>query len=249
MKTHYMRKGIAMIELIFAIVIMGIVLMSAPMLISTATKSAYVASQQESIAAAASEIGMILTRHWDEQNTDINQTAPILQTAGDSDLNEALFADGNGTGIRAGTPASSKRSFLTSLGGRLNATLAGSFGSDGGDRDDIDDFDGNVTRLKVYNSEDTQTNIGDYIDKNITIRTTVSYIDDTPSSGTYAGSGTTLTLNDPFNRGAGAGATSNIKFVTVILTTDNLATELEKGIILNAFTCNIGTYELAERSF
>lgn len=249
MRKIQMRAGIAMIELIFAIVIMGIVLMSAPMLITVATKSAYVALQQESIAAASSEIGMILTHHWDEKDTDENLSAPILQTAGDPDLNELLYADGNGTGIRAGTPVSSKRSFLTSLGGRLDTTALGSFGSDAGDRDDIDDFSGNASTLKIYNSEDTQASIGDYIDTDISIQTTVSYIDDTLTSGTYAGTSSTITLNNPFNRGAGAGATSNIKLVNIRLTTGNTASELTKTIILNAFSCNIGTYELEERSF
>ena len=243
MKTSYMRKGIAMIELIFAIVIMGIVLMSAPMLISTATKSSYIAMQQESIASAASEIGMILTQHWDEGNANLSETSPILVTAGDGDLNQTTA-----TGRRAGTPLSSERGFFLSSGGTLTASTSTNFTTEG-DFDDIDDFNGNDTTLKVYNSEDTQTNIGDYIDTNISIRTTVAYIDDTPTSGSYVGSSSTISLNDPFNRGTGAGATSNIKLVSVRLTTTNNASELEKNIILHAFTCNIGTYELAERSF
>jgi len=54
MRNHqvltYHRKAIAMIELIFAIVVMGIVMLSAPMLVNKATQSSYVALQQESIA-------------------------------------------------------------------------------------------------------------------------------------------------------------------------------------------------------
>ena len=65
-----LRPAIAMIELIFALVIMAIVLMSAPMLISTATKSGYVAIQQEAINAAASQVNMIMGYHWDENSAD-----------------------------------------------------------------------------------------------------------------------------------------------------------------------------------
>ncbi len=243
MKKTQMRAAIAMIELIFAIVIMGIVLMSAPMLIDTAAKSTYVALQQESIAAASSEIGLILTHHWDEGDTDLNETAPILGTLGNSGLNEK----GN-TGRRAGTPESSRRSFYTSLGEDINASIKADFTAEG-DLDDIDDFDGGDTELKIYDAENTTARVGDYVDTDITIRTTVSYISDVPTNGaTYLGSSSSLTLNNPFNTSAAA-ATSNIKLVNVVLTTNNTVAELNKTITLNAFSCNIGTYHLNRKSF
>ena len=72
------RKAIAMIELIFAIVIVGIALLSVPNLIYRATESGYTAMQQEAIAAAASDISLILTKRWDEANTDPRLPAIIL---------------------------------------------------------------------------------------------------------------------------------------------------------------------------
>ncbi len=81
------RPAIAMIELIFAIVIMGIVLMSAPMLISVATKSGYVAILQEAIHEASSQVNMIAGYHWDENDADELFLDPILGvSAGSSDL-------------------------------------------------------------------------------------------------------------------------------------------------------------------
>jgi len=235
------RAAIAMIELIFAIVIMGLILMTAPMVIRTATKSGYVALQQESIAAVSSEIGMILTHHWDEEDTDQNQSAPILITNGDSALNE-IFP----TGLRAGTPIFSKRNFLTSVGGRLSATPEGNLGHDSNDRDDIDDFSTLVSSL--YDEESTTTSDGDYIDKDIELTTTVSYISDAPTSGSYYGTGTSINFN--LNTSAGSpGTTTNIKKVVVNLTTTKTDEEMEKSIVLRAFSCNIGTYELAERTF
>jgi len=75
------KKAIAMIELIFALVIMGIVLMSAPMLIQQSVKSSNIALQQEAIVAAASQTSIILSMHWDEENTRINVgESPILNT-------------------------------------------------------------------------------------------------------------------------------------------------------------------------
>ncbi len=246
MRKIKMRKGAAMIELIFAIVVMAIVFMSAPMLISTATKSGYVAMLQAPIAAASSEIGMILTRHWDEGDTDINKTAPILVAAGDIGLNAVVDpVSGISIGRRAGTPLSSKRSFFTSTGGTLNAST--NFTAEG-DFDDIDDYNGNTSNLKIYNSETTSAKIGDYVDINISIQTTVAYAEDNSSNGAaYLNGGPTLTYNNPFGRAAAG--TSNIKSITVRLTTTNPAIELDKTIILNAFSCNIGTYELNRKSF
>ena len=74
------RKAIAKIELIFAIVIVGIALLSVPNLIYRATESGYTAMQQEAIAAAASDISLILTKRWDEANTDPRLPAIILTT-------------------------------------------------------------------------------------------------------------------------------------------------------------------------
>ncbi len=234
-----MRLGIAMIELIFSIVILGIVLMSAPMLISTAAKSGYVSLQQEAIASTAAEIGMILTQHWDEGDTNATRSAPILGTNGDTELNEPNIS-GLPSGRMAGTPDSSKRSFVDSQGGRINSVSVANLGSDGGDTDDIDDFTGNG--LTDYAAANTTE--GDVTDTDISMAVTVSYISD---AANYAGT-STLTLSNPFNTAAAGGGTSNIKHVNVTLTTTNTNIELSKNISLNAFSCNIGTYELNRRT-
>ena len=233
-----MRSAIAMIELIFALVIMGIALMSAPMLISTATKSTSVALQQEAIATTASEIGMILTRHWDEEDTNTLNTVPILRSFGDTELNASIR--------RAGTPSSSTRTFSHSMGVGKHpslATLKINFTKDG-DNDDIDDFDG--IQHKLTSAEDTETENGDIVDTNIILTTQVNYISD---EANYNNSGSkTLKFENPFNNPA-PNATSNIKFIKVTLTTRSPEIELEKNITLNAFSCNIGGYALHERTF
>jgi type II secretory pathway pseudopilin PulG len=101
-----LRPAIAMIELIFAIVIMGIVLMSVPNLIRTTEKSGYVTIQQEAINEVSTHLNVVLSYHWDENDTydtddtDENDTnksypSPILRvTNGDPGLDEALLPDG-----------------------------------------------------------------------------------------------------------------------------------------------------------
>lgn len=244
MLNTQLRRGIAMIELIFAIVIMGIVLMSAPMLVSQASKSGLVMVQQEAIAAASTNIGMILTRQWDENDTNESIESPILVTNGSAELNEATDADGNKTGRRAGTPILSYRSFLTSLGGRLNASST--LGAENGDDDDIDDFNGQTITLGTPLATDaTTTAVGDYADTSLQLATTVSYISDTPSSGNYNSS--SMTFNSPFT--SAAAGTTNIKAVSTTVTSGSHDAELDTNITLRAFSCNIGTYQLEERSF
>ena len=227
-----MRQGIAMIELIFAIVIMGIVLMSAPMLISTATQSSYATIQQEGINEAASQVNMILGYAWDESNTVESRTTVILQTTnGDGDLNETIAI-----GRRAGTPMSSYRTFLDSNGLKWSASTIGA----DGDMDDMDDFDGSTALIEI------QATSIDYIEKetNILISRDIKYIDD-ESDYLSPGADKKIMFSPDFS--TAFTGTSNIKKISVILTSESGVDELEKSITLHAFSCNIGTYNLEER--
>ncbi len=240
-----LRPAIAMIELIFAIVIMGIVMMSAPMLISTATQSTYVALQQEGINEAASRAQMIMGYAWDENNTADNYVPPILHTASNTATTDlAMVAT---TGRRLGTPMASQRTFILSDANNsdLNASPSSTFGNSAdGDinEDDIDDFIGDINLTFIERDDNT---VG-YIEKTtININTALTYSEDNVSGG-YGQS----TINYvPFT--PETGGTSNIKSITVTLTSTDAANAdvLEKTIILRAFSCNIGGYELKERIF
>lgn len=233
MNTKILRPAIAMIELIFAIVIMGIVMMSAPMLISTASKSTYVALQQEGINEAASRVNMIMGYAWDENNTQDNYVYPILHvTSGNADLNMTDIT----TARRIGTPMTSQRTFILSDANNSNLFASSTLGSDGGDLDDIDDFIGDISLSLI------ETAAVNYTDTTVNINTAVAYVSDSVTGG-YSQSTITYT---PFSAGS---ATTNVKSITVTLTSTTSINELEKTIILRAFSCNIGGYELKERVF
>ena len=230
----HMRPAIAMIELIFAIVVMGLTLMTAPLILEQAKKSSFVSMQQESIAAAASHISIILSRAWDQSDTNASLNAPILTvTNGDSNLEQNTT-----TGKREGTPINSNRTFLTPYGGLILA--ASSIGLDGdGLYNDIDDYADQTFILKSVSSANHQ---GDYIDTTLRIQTTVDYNIDSPTgSSTYA-TGNSISFDNPFTTKT---ATTNIKQVVVNLT--NTIDELNKTITLKAFSCNIGTYKPLKR--
>jgi type II secretory pathway pseudopilin PulG len=239
MHNILLRPAIAMIELIFAIVIMAIVLLSAPQLIRTSTQSGYVAIQQEAINEAAAQVNLVLGYNWDEGNTDEIFLPSILKvTNGDPNLNEV-----GTTGRRAGTPTQSYRSFYRADG---NDTNASPIGSDGGDMDDMDDFNGANTLIEIENAS------SDYIETDtINIATTVRYGSDRPVTGTgpynTLGGDTEISYSPNFN--IAATPTTNIKFITVRLTSTSPLNELDKNITFNAFSANIGGYELEERIY
>ena len=226
-----------MIELIFAIVIMGIVLMSAPMLISTAAKSGYVAIQQEAINEAASQVNMIMGYHWDESNTNEDFIPPILISGGDSELNEVNIS-AEPTGRRSGTPEESYRTFLRADGQRLSASNIVGHTL----KDNIDDFNGDTSLIEIEDAGSI-----DYVQDaaTININTTVRYIDD---NSTYSSSSITFSPDFITPGSTSSASSTNIKRITVTLTNKTGAPdELDKKIILHAFSCNIGGYKLEEK--
>lgn len=208
--TNKNRKAIAMIELIFAIVVIGITLLSIPLMVNQASQSTYTTLQQEAIAAAASDMSLILSREWDEANTNDTLDSTILTTAS-SNYDQAAR-----TNLRS-------RTYFSSTGGTRAASTIGA----DGDLDDIDDVNGINTTL-------TSMGGSDLVDQTMTIATAVGYLND----GTLSPVGTSAT-----------GATSNIKGITITLTSGGTTPELQKTVKLNAFSSNIGSYELERKVF
>ena len=225
------RPAIAMLELIFAIVIMGIVLMSAPMLISTAAKTTSVVLQQEGINQASSRINMILTYPWDQNDTNDSCIPPVLHvTNGDSELD--INAS---TKRRLGVPLGSN-SHTSKCGNiELNASLA--LGVEvAGIFDDIDDFISVNTLLDMGGAGGQ-----DYLEQGtVRIATNVDYLQD---NTTY-----NVASIDFFpNVSAAANTSTNIKRISVVITSTSPADTLEKTITLNAFSANIGGIEYESR--
>lgn len=235
-KSHTFRPAVAMIELIFALVVMGIVLMSAPALVSTATKSSYIAIQQENINEAATQVNIILTYPWDEANADEldkGKDMTILKTKGATvfDINTSTKPR------RSGTPSTSARK-------SIDKNSTNTLGPDANDTDDIDDFS-RASPIHLKSEENVTASGGrksDYISKTdaININTTVTYMQDT-SSDINTKSIITFT---PFQDN---NTTSNIKQISVKLTTKNGTDELNTSITLHAFSCNLGSYSLKVR--
>jgi type II secretory pathway pseudopilin PulG len=223
------KRAIAMIELIFALVIMGIVLMSAPMLIHQSIKSSNVALQQEAIAAASSQTAIILSMHWDEKNTQAGHSFILDANSTSFKFTPAGLMDGI-------DPLENMRSF--DINNSKHPTISTNFGTDANettyiDFDDVDDYHNSDFGLMLFNDESTTAKVGEYVDTNISIKTTVRY-----------------TQESNVSKNIITGFFSNIKFIKVNLTSNQTdIPELEKDITFKAFSCNIGTYAIDGKEF
>ena len=224
-----LRTAIAMIELIFAIVVMGITLLSAPMILGMSIQSANISMQQESIAATASELSLIMTHPWDEGDSNNTTGFGILQVdAGDLELNIS------------NRDVTYNRIFNNGPAQILTASRDENFGAGNDDTpfDDIDDFDKVASTVILYhNSEKSNLsdNEGEYLKgNNFTLTTAVDYIDD---AANYASD--SVAFNPPFNTSVDS---TNIKRITVTLKPTGSASVAEhnQSIVLYAFVCNIG---------
>jgi len=231
-----LRPAVAMIELIFAIVVMGLILMSIPEITRQSTQSTFTAYQQEAITTLASHLQTVMSHQWDNEN---NQTIgyPVLQTA-----STAIPSCSSNHPI--GTSDAEGRYCIDNYGNHRSASSIGVDGDDEYGFDDIDDFDGNVTTLTLYGNEAILTETGEYVDLNITITTQVLYGEDSPrlADGTLSALGQSVTYSNPFD--SNSTSTRNIKLISVTLTTNNPAEELAKEMRLSAFMCNLGAPKL-----
>jgi Tfp pilus assembly protein PilV len=230
------KRGIAMVELIFALVIMGIVLLSAPMLIQQSIQSSNIAHQQESIAAVASHTGVLLSKHWDEANAkDAVGVSPVLKLSSPTADSNYDFS-----GITFDSNVSGRTTSIA----EENLTASTALGQDNGSSDDfndIDDYHNFPITLSVFNAEASSAGtLGDYIDRNITINTTITYANDRPSGNIFNSS--SINAGNIFLNPSLSGNDSHIKFVQATLTSNSGVAELDKNITLNAFSCNLGTF-------
>ena len=223
-----LRTAIAMIELIFAIVVMGIALLSAPMILGMSIQSANISMQQESIAATASELSLIMTHPWDEGDSNNTTGFGILRVAGGDPA------------LNFGSRDVAYNRIFNNAPMKENASLAEDFGNgDDIPLNDIDDFHGVVSTVALYNSVSEVSNLGnnegEYLKgANFTLTTAVDYIND---AADYANG--SVAFNPPFST---SGASTNIKRIRVTLTPagNPPPPEHDQLITLSAFVCNIG---------
>ena len=220
-----MRKAASMLELVIAIVVMGIAVMTLPILLLKTQNNNEYTLQQEIILAARTKMGDTLTYRWDEHSL-INDKIFVLMTDGDSDLNISY----PGSIRRIGhVLASKRRKFSNDLN---SSTPVANLGPDGGDLDDIDDFDGKTDTLEIG----SQVTSLDYHYTDFNLTTAVVYISD---DANYSNQN----LNFTFDTNASA-STSSIKMLTLKVKGPN-----NIPFTIRSYSCNIGENELLRKAY
>ncbi len=118
------RSAFSMIELIFAIVIIGVAVLSLPMMSQVTSKGIENNLAQETIFAASAELNQVMSYYWDERSTEDDANALSRVIDSNNDCNDT-------TKQRIGHV---NRRCVNS-----NSNAAPTIGSDSGDLDDIDD--------------------------------------------------------------------------------------------------------------
>lgn len=217
-----MRKAASMLEMVIAIVVMGIAVSALPLILTQTQNSNALALQQEVILATKTKLGYLLAYEWDANSYDTNASrSRVLDTNASTSANNAFHLVSNNRRV-GHVNADNRRRLSDTLS---VPTLEGSAAWSNNTLQDIDDFhDKNETTTVV--SADM-----DYI-FNLNLHSTVKYISDTPSSGSY----NSQDMNFTFNATSSPVSQTNIKMITV-QTSD---TSGNVNIVLRAFASNIG---------
>lgn len=135
-----MRKALTLIELIFSMVIIGIVFTVIPRLIMSMNQSAQATIKEEAMYNAISLMGAIINLPWDNNSTLNNQVLHVTNGNSSYDCNTT-------TGYRIGGFVGG-RNCIQPVGINYNATLPASFKEDT-EYNDIDDY--NATENNASN--------------------------------------------------------------------------------------------------
>jgi len=220
-----LKKAFSLIEVVFAIIIISISLMSVPMLLKEAGKSDEHSIIQESILAASTKMGNILSYPWDDSSYDTtNNVLRVLDVSPSGDSELARDGASVNQNYRKGhIVADKRRRFFDSI-----ANPGGVFPNNG-TTDNVSAFDGATATIAASGAYD-------YKDSGITMSSKVFYISD---SANYSSQDITFTLNN-----TSLANSTNIKMIELNTTSPVLG----KSFILRTFVCNIGQANLMERT-
>lgn len=232
MKT---RTGFSLIELVLAIVIIAISVMTIPLMLSQSSNNDSFSITQESILAARTKMGNILSYEWDSNSVETNSSITYIRIldvdAGDGELDRNMSTQDKNRRI-GHISRDFRRRFHE--GNETNKTFPTQ-----------ESFDTNMTALNHFNGQvlgnslDGNASTFDYLIRDFNMTTTISYVSDRAD---YAAQ----TVDFDFNISSSAviddvNNSTNIKMVEIFLQSNS-----GQPFRFRAFSCNIGQTELLE---
>lgn len=216
-----MRKAASMLELVIAIVVMGIAISALPLILTQSQNSNALALQQEAIMATKAKISYILAYEWDANSYDENASVSrVLDTTSSATAHDAF--DTTSTRRIGHVEADKRRRLKNLLDVDRNTSITDN--RIAGTPSDIDDFD------YVPDENISISNQDDYI-FSLLLNPVVSYISDGNSTLNYNAS----SIEFNFNTTPITTNPTNIKMITVHTTGEN-----GMNITLRAYASNIG---------
>lgn len=229
------RVGSSLIELVIAIVVMGIAVMSLPLILTQTQKNDAVALQQEAILATKTKMNYLLAYDWDANSYDGNASiARVLDTTGLAGADNAFDVNITTDTRRAGHIKADKRRRLWDIGHSKRFPNNESAGLD-----DIDDYNGKDENITIT-AQDM-----DFIFE-ITLSPSVVYVSDSLTSGNY--NDANLSFKFDASTEQNLSNPSNIKMITIrTIDTDTGGDNVKT--VLRAFASNIGQSKIIKKSW
>ena len=231
-----MRKAVSLIELIIAIVVMGIAVMSLPLILTQTQSNNALALQQEAILSTKAKIGFISSYPWDQNSWD--GTGSIFRVLDTSASPSADNAFATADIRRIGHIQTDKRRRLWDVG---NANRApNNEVTAAPNENDIDDFDSHDDNITI--ADPTQM---DYIFA-LTMTPEIVYLRDALSANNYLNSNTIQFDFNATNTETNTSRPTNIKMITV-RTVSQIGNDV--NVSLRSFASNIGQSKISKRDW
>ncbi|PHR55360.1 MAG: hypothetical protein COA44_10805 [Arcobacter sp.] len=237
-KNILKRSAFSMIELIFAIVIIGISMLTIPMIMLQDATNQEASLMQEGILLSMTKVSQTLTFPWDSTSspTGVGGLMSMSQVVETVALPPAGLERAGTTDFRVGHfPEQLRRRLTPNSNPRAATAIAGAAPAVS-----INSFHGNSVDINASAGSGASA-----YKKTWTVTTAVSYVSDLPAS-TYGATDIIFAFGAP-----SPGATSNIKQVTVTATDTTVTTLAANGnlVVLTSFSSNIGEAEFYKRRY
>jgi hypothetical protein len=226
-----------MIELIFALVIMGIVFVSLPLILINNSKSLEDNLIQESIFLTSSKITHIMGLQWDHNSSEFGVGTLAASDVVDVSILGAPALNRNFSDFRVGHFQEDKHRRMTPAGTPRSATA---IGLEGAIYDDVDDFHGQNNAALVTGAATSREGYK----KAYRTNTTVTYVDDDAGGTFFNGN---AVQNFSFTTAA-AGGTTNLKMIEVSVDQNNSG-DWNTTLLLRAYVANIGETDYHKRRY
>ena len=236
-------KGFTMIELIYAIVIMGLVFITLPMILLNNNRSVEQNLLQETILIATTKLNSILSYQWDETSRDANTSISLAKTEVVDTTSAVAALQRVASDFRVGHFQQPLHRRMTPNVDAATRMASTALGADTGDLDDIDDF---IVTNDAVITHTAGTAVDYKYDYNMDV--TVSYADDNAFRGgtSYASSA----IQFSFDTAAYTASTTSLKKVDLLVKADTNNDGTDEEIIrLRAFSANIGETDFYKRTY